>query len=168
MIPEPALALQKITHHTPNRDAHLSRVLALSNTIFSPDPSTKYASLDIWRTRLADPSSVVLYLVPNSSTGEEEDPIAFVFAHPREHAPPLSTGETRSLHVWLAGVQPKYRRAGCLDRMLRELYSGATVLTVCTVPETYPEMWAWLCKRGWRVEREVAAGKPLLAFSPTE
>lgn len=153
-----------LSFETPNLDLVLPKVMALSNRIFSPEPESKYASLSLWKQRLSHRSSFIVYLAPIDGA-EMDEPQAFLFVHPRVHTPPLSNGQTESLHLWLAGVLPEYRKGGCLQRMVDAVLSGS-VLSVCTIPELFPEMWAWLKKRGWTVERELGDGKLLLSMMP--
>lgn len=156
--------LHILTAQSPDIDTTLPRIIAFSNDIFSPDLTTKYASLSYWKDRLSDPSSVILYFTA------PEDPttlIGFLFAHPRTHAPPLPSGLSETLHIWLAGVSPHHRNAGCLRKMvdvvLLSSRESGLVVTVCTVPARFPDMWRWLKKRGWRVEREMGGGKICLS-----
>ncbi|KAI0079431.1 hypothetical protein K474DRAFT_1659260 [Panus rudis PR-1116 ss-1] len=148
-------------------DETLLDILHLSNEIFAPDPDSKYASLSVWRERLSHPSSLIIYLTVASEhkgTTQGGPPVAFLFAHPKRHIPPLSNGETESLHVWLAGVLPSWRKGGCLRRMMDALpIDSHRVCTICTIPSRFPDMWAWLVKRGWSVERELEVGKFLLS-----
>ena len=144
----------------------LPRILSLSNTIFSAEPTSKYASLPEWQIRLAKPSSLIVFFTALGNDAELAgvEPIAFVFAHPRVQSPPLHDGTTESLHIWLAGVLPRWRKAGCLGRLVDALAPGpGRHLTVSTVPAVYPDMWSWLQKRGWMVERELSEGKFLLS-----
>ncbi|KZT07185.1 uncharacterized protein LAESUDRAFT_758605 [Laetiporus sulphureus 93-53] len=143
----------------------LPRVLNLSNIIFAPEPGSKYASIAVWKERLPLPDAKILYMAPSS---DPSNPIAFVFAHPRTHPLPLKFSETESLHVWLAGVLPARRKEGCLSRMMAALEAeSAVTLTVCTTPDKYPDMWAWLNGRGWSVERELGRGKVMLSKYPS-
>ncbi|KAI0690877.1 hypothetical protein C8T65DRAFT_671115 [Cerioporus squamosus] len=152
------LALHRI--HSPE-DKNLPNVLALSNTIFSADGSTKHGSLPYWQHHLSHPSSFVVYLAPASSL---DKPIAFLFLIPRTNSPPLKNGANDSLHIWLAGVLPECRKGGCLTRLVQEL-DAANVLTVCTYPTRFPNMWRWLVGRGWVQEREFDDGKIMLSRS---
>ena len=144
------LAMHRLVIDSPDLDEKISRVLALSNAIFSSDPSSKYASLPYWRARLAEPSAVLLYLTapaptqtPTNDHSRDVEPIAFLFAHPRTHAPPIHNGAADSLHIWLAGVAPEWRRGGCLGKLVEELRMGSADrhLTVCTYPIIFPDMW---------------------------
>ncbi|KZT65515.1 hypothetical protein DAEQUDRAFT_731331 [Daedalea quercina L-15889] len=137
----------------------LEKILRLSNSIFGTEPQSKYASFDEWKRRLSAPGSVVVYLAPQTSPAL---PVAFLFTHPRHHSPPLAHGETDSLHIWLAGVTPEKRKEGCLATMVAAL-GFIPVLTVCTTPDVYPDMWRWLMGRGWSVERELSGGKVMLS-----
>lgn len=166
--------LHVLTGQSSNLEATLPRIIAFSNAIFSADTSSKYASITYWRDRLSSLSSVIIYLTSSDAESEAEavrdanspiTPIAFLFAHPRTHAPPLRSGHTvETLHVWLAGVSPDYRKAGCLQRMMDAIPQDEFgVLSVCTTPERFPEMWGWLRKRSWDVERDMGGGKVLLS-----
>ena len=67
-----------------------------------------------------------------------------------------------STHIWIAGVLPAYRKAGCLSRMVAAL-DDVEHLTVCTYPARFPDMWAWLNRRGWVQERKLDGGRVLLS-----
>ncbi|KAI0364682.1 hypothetical protein BV20DRAFT_825465 [Pilatotrama ljubarskyi] len=140
-------------------DENLERILALSNSIFSPDGSTKHSSLQHWRNQLSHPSSFIVYLVP--STGPTE-PVAFAFVEYRAHDSPLKSGAAESLHVWLAGTSPHWRKTGCLTRLFQEL-RGIETLTICTIPARFPDMWKWLTRRGWIQEQELAEDKVMFS-----
>ena len=156
-------AISRLTSESPNLDDMLPRVVTLSNAIFLPDTTSKYASIVYWRTRLAEPASVILYLMATSLEGSDE-PVAFLFAHSRTHTPPLHNGTTESLHIWLAGVLPDRRRGGLLGKLVEELSATADRrLTVCTYPSVFSDMWHWLQRREWYVERELQEGKVLLS-----
>ncbi len=160
------LKMHRLTHESPEVTERLAQVLALSNVIFCPDPDTKYASMSFWQDRLADDSSLILYLTGDTKHElVDGDPVAFLFAHPRTHSPPLKDGTATSLHIWLAGVLPKWRKAGCLRMMMDELSTSVAgrSLTICTMPSTFPDMWTWLLKRGWSVEKHLSAAKVLLS-----
>ncbi|KAH9916636.1 uncharacterized protein B0H18DRAFT_1037845 [Fomitopsis serialis] len=156
---ESTLELHRLDYGSPELANVLPEVLRLSNAIFDTDPHSKYASLEEWTRRLSAPGSIIAYLSPPSSPAH---PVAFLFAHPRRHTPPLAGGETDSVHVWLAGVLPERRKEGCLARMVAVLGS-AQVMTVCTTPDAYPVMWKWLMGRGWSVERDLGGGKVMLS-----
>ncbi|KAM5541423.1 hypothetical protein V8D89_004977 [Ganoderma adspersum] len=147
------------TIHSPD-DPQLADILALSNRIFSSDETTKHGSLACWENYLAHPVSRILYLVPPSAPAH---PIGFIFVIPRTTEPPLNNGATDSAHIWLAGVLPEWRRAGCLTRMIEEL-DGVGQLTICTYPSRFPNMWRWLNSRGWAQERKFEDGKVLLSY----
>ncbi len=146
--------------HSPE-DQSLPNILALSNFIFSADATTKHGSLLYWQSHLTHPSSFIVYLAPASTP---DKPVAFVFIIPRTNSPPLRNGASDSLHIWLAGVLPDCRKGGCLTRLVQEL-GGAEILTVCTYPTRFPNMWRWLVGRGWVQEREFDDGKILLSRS---
>ena len=157
-------------------DVVLPQIISFSNVIFSADPNTKYASITHWKERLSHPSSVIIYLTPTDGGGDTILPIGFLFAHPRTHTPALYSGHTETLHIWLAGVSPEWRKAGCMQRMVDAVLhpssgdpttSGFAFLTVCTTPERFPDMWKWLLKRGWNVERDMGADKILLSKAVT-
>ncbi|KAH9857298.1 hypothetical protein C2E23DRAFT_807413 [Lenzites betulinus] len=154
------LVMRRVT--TPD-DENIERVLHLSNVIFSADESTKHGSLPYWRNCLLHPASFIIYLTPISPGSD--NPVAFIFVIHRKHDRPLKNGATHSTHVWLAGVSPERRRAGCLARMMHEV-DNIRPLTICTHPSRYPMMWSWLNRRGWPQEREFADGKVM--FSKTE
>ncbi|KAH9840187.1 uncharacterized protein C8Q71DRAFT_481020, partial [Rhodofomes roseus] len=135
-----SLELHHLENDSPGLATLLPEVLALSNVIFDADPQSKYASLDEWKRRLSAPGSVVVYLSPPSRPTR---PVAFSFTHSRHHTLPLASGETDTMHVWLAGVLPERRTEGCLALMVEALGSSQ-VLTVCTTPDVYPAMWRWL------------------------
>ena len=147
-------------------DATLPILLQFSNVVFSANTTSKHTTLAVWRERLSLPSSAILYI---TSTGQSpptrpEEVIAFLFVHPRTHSPPLSTGETETLHIWLAGVQPEQRRLGLLRKMMDDLFTRVTGrVTICTIPDRFPNMWGWLTKRGWEVERNATEGRILLS-----
>lgn len=130
------------------------------------DLTTKYASIDYWKEQLSHPSSVIIYIT-QTGTGDPEESITligFLFAHPRTHASALQSGQTETLHIWLAGVSPKSRKAGCLQKMADAIPSGGfDLISVSTYPARFPDMWNWLQKRGWTVEREMGEGKVLLS-----
>ncbi|KAI0640720.1 hypothetical protein C8Q79DRAFT_1113905 [Trametes meyenii] len=137
--------------------------MALSNLIFDVDGSTdvKHGSLSYWRNHLPRPRSFIVYLAPASNPSE---PVAFLFIIPRLHNLPLRNGATDSVHIWLAGVLPEWRAAGCLARMVRE-FDDIHMLTVCTFPARFPAMWNWLTRRGWTQEQEFPDGKLKVLFS---
>ena len=143
-------------------DPLVSDILALSNNIFSVDSTTKHGSLTYWKTHLAHPVSKIVYL---RSALSPEQPIGFIFVIPRTSEPPLLNGVTQSVHIWLAGVLPEWRKAGCLTKMVQEL-GTADQLTICTYPSRFPSMWKWLNSRGWVQEREFEDGKVLLSRAP--
>ncbi|KIP12559.1 hypothetical protein PHLGIDRAFT_61879 [Phlebiopsis gigantea 11061_1 CR5-6] len=160
--------VQSLQANSPNVDETLPLLIQFSNSIFSPVPGTKYTSVAVWKQRLASPVSVILYVTaPPASPHITQDAIvAFLFAHPRTHASPLRTGETDTLHIWLAGVSPEHRKAGLLQQMVDNLSTRVVgSLTVCTIPARFPNMWGWLTKRGWEVERAWGEGKVLLSKS---
>ncbi|KAI0706145.1 hypothetical protein BC835DRAFT_9393 [Cytidiella melzeri] len=152
-----------------NLAAILPEVLSLSNEIFSADPSTKYASLQYWTEQLSHDSSTIIYLTSIASDGQDGDsytskPIAFLFVHPRAHSLPLKHGGKETLHLWLAGVLPEWRKMGCLERMTSLVMTDPSLTyTVCTTPSRFPVMWAWLLKRGWKHERDLGEGKIMLS-----
>lgn len=143
----------------------LDKLIALSNTIFDADPTSKYASPSLWKQRLSHPSSVIVYF----TTEHGDEPIAFVFVHPRTFPHPLKTGTNESLHIWLAGVREDFRRRKCLDKMVDEVKrssgnSEGQVLTLWTTPSRFNGMWQWTQSRGWSVEQEQGE-KVLLSLS---
>lgn len=142
-------------------DPMLLQVLALSNLVLSSEPASKYGSLPSWQHRLAATTAAVLYLAPETALNE---PVAFLFAHPRTHDVPLHAGGMESVHIWLAGVLSERRKEGCLGRMVSALVSTMP-LTICTPRSRYPEMWNWLVRRDWRVERELGNGKEMFNLS---
>nr|VWP01810.1 Multicopper oxidase [Ganoderma boninense] len=146
------------TIHSPD-DPQLADILALSNRIFSADSTTKHSSLSYWQNQLTHPVSRILYLAPASAPAR---PIGFIFVIPRIADPPLKSGATDSVHVWLAGVLPEWRKAGCLTRMIQELES-IDQLTICTYPSRFPNMWRWLSSRDWTQERDFEDGKVLFS-----
>lgn len=147
----------------------LPRVISLSNIIFHPDPETKYASLAHWQSHLDDEASTIIYLTTRSTTADEYadgDLVAFLFAHPRTHLPPLHDGTVNSLHIWLAGVLPEWRKTGCLQKMMTVLMARPVpvpVYTICTIPSRFPDMWTWLGKRAWHFERENSGGRMMFS-----
>jgi len=159
--------LHILTSQSPDLEFTLPGIIAFSNAIFSADPTTKYGSLSYWKERLSHPSSVIIYLTPTDTGDPEEDitSVGFLFAHPRTHTPPLEAGQAETLHIWLAGVSPKWRNGGCLAKMVDAIPAGNgfELLTVCTTPGKFPDMWKWLQKRGWKVERDMGEGKVLLS-----
>jgi hypothetical protein len=136
---ERALELKYLSHEA--EDAAVASILHLSNSIFNPEPESHRASLEVWKTRLSDPTSTIVYLVPQPdqsgpastpSAGDDpgrsqlgavpaNPPVAFIFAYPRSHPEPLKNGLSQSLHIWLAGVLEGYRGRGCLDTMVNAL-----------------------------------------------
>jgi len=137
---ERALELRYLLSHEAE-DAAVASILHLSNSIFNPNPESYRASLEVWKGRLSDPASSIIYLVPGSdsdqslaSSKDRDDqssrlegvpgqptPVGFLFAYPRSHPEPLKNGSSRSLHIWLAGVLEEYRGRGCLDTMVNAL-----------------------------------------------
>ena len=154
-----ALQLHKLA--SPD-DPLLPTVLALSNAIFNTDPSedATHGSLAEWQARLARPSSFIVYLAPPTEAAPQ--PVAFLFMIPRITNPPLRNGVIESTHIWLAGVLPEWRRGGCLATMVAAL-DDIDPLTVCTYPSRFPNMWAWLNRRGWVQERELGEGKVMFS-----
>ena len=150
-----------LTSESHNLDQMLPKVMALSNRIFSHEPHSKYTSLTLWQERISHPTSFIVYLAPIDGA-EADQPVAFLFVHPRIHTPPLSNGQNETLHIWLAGVLPEHRRGGYLQRMVDAVPSDS-IISVCTAPELFPNMWSWLKKRNWTVERELGGGKVLLS-----
>ena len=149
-------------------DQILPLILSFSNEVFQPETESKHTSLDVWKKRLSSPSSIILYVTHSGArtATEVSDVMAFLYAHPRTHTPPLRNGETETLHIWLAGVRPGRRRTGLLQMMVDKLLQNATgTLTICTIPPRFPDMWAWLTKRGWTVERDASEGRILLSKS---
>ena len=167
-------------------DAAVVSIMQLSNSIFCPESGTRYTSLEEWKRRLSDPTSSIIYLVPQpnnppvSSGGDRPPippPVAFIFAHPRSHPEPLKDGASQSLHIWLAGVSEDYRGRGCLDTMVNALVdlqqkrrgsdsSPMPTLTVCTTPSMFPSMWSWLRVRTrWVVEKDWEGGKVMLSLT---
>ncbi|KAL0945943.1 hypothetical protein HGRIS_012222 [Hohenbuehelia grisea] len=152
----------------------------------------KYSSPAEWKRRLALRNGrglIVACMEPehetqsSCSTGTAEEksqiqeaddagfgkPIGFLFAHPRSHSDePLTNGALETMHIWLAGVLPEFRRQGLLEQMvvklMEEMMGIEENLTVCTVPARFPAMWGWLKGRGWAVEKEIAPGKFLLSY----
>lgn len=164
--PSPTMATRtplQLRRITAPDDENLGRVLALSNaifsTVFSDHESTKRGSMPYWRDQLSHPSSFIIYLAPSS---EPDNPVAFLFVTPRAYDHPLKSGAVEGLHVWLAGVSPEWRAAGCLTRMVCEL-GGIDILTICTHPSLFPLMWRWLTRRGWLQEQEFADGKVMFS-----
>lgn len=158
------LNLYKLTKNSPDYADTLKRILSLSNRIFNnTDPKDKHASPSFWHERMAQPASLILYMT--SGNQEVEEPVAFLFAHLRTHEPVLSSGHSQSLHIWLAGASPDYRKNGCLGRMMDELWksSDQQQLTICTIPPVFPNMWNWLRRRNWVVERDAEGGRILLS-----
>ncbi|KAH8093237.1 hypothetical protein BXZ70DRAFT_388946 [Cristinia sonorae] len=159
--------LHILTAESPDLDVILPGLVSFSNGIYSADPTSKYASIDYWKQRLSHPASVIIYLTAAHTDDPEESitPIGFLFAHPRSHTPPLPvSGQTETLHIWLAAVSPKWRRAGCLEKMVNAIPSGGFgVMSVCTHPERFPNMWKWVRGRGWQVEQELEEGKICLS-----
>lgn len=147
---------------SPDAEQILPIILTLSNDVFQPESQSRHTSLDVWKARLASPSSYITYVTSSGSATppNAEDAIAFLFVHPRTHDPPLHNGQTESLHIWLAGVRPAYRKMGLLRKMVDKVLEDATgTVTICTIPPRFPDMWAWLTKRGWNVEREAGEGR---------
>ncbi|PCH36450.1 hypothetical protein WOLCODRAFT_108724 [Wolfiporia cocos MD-104 SS10] len=162
------LKIFTLTCASPDLAKRLPRVLSLSNTVFNADHTSKYASLRLWETRLSAPAARIVYFAPVLTP---DHPVAFLFAHPRIHTQPLSNGVSESLHIWLAGVLPEYRRTGALARMVSALcsdgdptHTGVRFLTVCTTPAVFPDMWTWLKRRGWQHERDLGDGKVLMSL----
>lgn len=167
--------LHILTAQSPDLDATLLRIIAFSNgnfafanDIFVADSTTKYGSLSYWKGQLSHPSSKIIYITADAPGEDTISPVVgFIFAHPRTHTPPLPfCNASETLHIWLAGVSPQHRKAGCLRRMVDALLAredDGLVVSVCTLPERFSDMWAWLNKRGWRVEREMGGGKICLS-----
>lgn len=154
------LKVHTLTADAADLDEILPKVLSLSNAIFNAEPDSKYASETFWRDRLSHSSSSIVYV----SAPDTAEPVGFLFIHPRTHSPPLRTGETEAPHIWLAGVLPEWRKAGCLAKMIDAMsprYTGR--VTICTIPSRFTDMWAWLRKRGWEVERDALEGRILLS-----
>lgn len=151
--------IKKLSVESQDLDEMLPIVLQLSNVIFTPEPSSKYASLTLWKERIGYPDAVLVYVSPEENPRE---PFAFLFCHPRRHNPPLQSGASETPHIWLAGVLPNQRNQGFLDRMLCAI-DHPSQMTVCTTPDLYPRMWNWLLRRGWTVERQFSSGKIMLS-----
>ena len=184
---EKALELRYLFHGA--EKAAVTSILQLSNSIFNPESEDHHTSLEEWMTRLSDPASTIIYLVPQPDQSPKEPskddqrppmippPVAFLFAHPRSHPDPLKNGTSQSLHIWLAGVLEEYRGRGCLNTMVNALIdleerrrrsesSSMQTLTVCTTPSRFPLMWAWLRARTrWVFEKELDEGKLLLSLT---
>jgi len=143
---EKALELQFLSRGAD--DAAVASILRLSISIFrsfNTEPDSHRASLEVWKERLSDPASSIVYLVPSepdqfppsssslSSSSEDDQPnsnspvppppvpVGFIFAYPRSHPEPLKNGSSQSLHIWLAGVLEEYRGRGSLDTMVNAL-----------------------------------------------
>lgn len=160
----------RIDANSPDLAETLPQVMALSSKVFNPwpQPNAKYTSVEHWKECLSHETSAIIYLTRYTEHGSDhaefKEPVAFLFAYPRTHTPPLEDGSSGSLHIWLAGVLPECRRGGCLQRMMEELTVDPRPLyTICTSPERFPNMWSWLSKRGWHVEREFPEGKIMLS-----
>ena len=149
---------------TSSDDTNLLAVLALSNDIFDADPASKHGSLAAWQERLSRLGSSILFLAPATPDGAAPRPVAFAFLIPRITRPPLKNGVSEFTHIWIAGTHPDWRKAGCLATLIRAL-DTVQHLTVCTFPARFPDMWAWLNRRGWVQERELEEGKFLLSRS---
>lgn len=157
----PSNAVHWLLPDSPILEETLPKIMTLSNDILTPEPGSKHESVTRWREHLSHPTSAIVYL---SLDSDDAIPYGFLFVYPRNHAQPLSSGATESLHIWMAGVSPSHRRTGALQRMTEALFSKYTgVATVCTIPSRFPDMWAWLIKRGWTVERDLEDGKILLS-----
>lgn len=157
----PSDVVYHLSSYSDTLDEILPKILALSTDIFESEPDSKYASLTLWKDRLSHPTSAIIYISHHSP---DASPYAFLFAYPRSHDQPLSDGETESLHIWLAGVSPSRRREGSLQRMMDSLLSCTpSLFTICTIPSRFPNMWDWLNKQGWSVERVLGSGKVLLS-----
>lgn len=178
--------------HEDQSDAVVASILHLSNSILGGSESESHrTSLEIWKTRLSDPASTIVYIVPRPSgddrfatvplrsstytpAGSRMTPVAFIFAYPRSHPEPLRDGSSRSLHIWLAGVSEEYRGRRCLGAMVNALMEleknrqgspSLPTLTVCTSPTRFPSMWAWLKTRTqWVLEKEWDDGKVMLSL----
>lgn len=162
-------------------DATIASIIQLSNSVFNWEPESRYASLEEWKKSLSDPASTIIYLVPQPDDGTSSipPPVAFIFAHPRTHLEPLRDGSSQSLHIWLAGVLEEYRGRGCLDTMvnalvdleegrrrLRSESSSMQTMTICTNPDRFPSMWAWLRGRTrWVFEKEFDGGKVMFSLT---
>lgn len=165
---ETALRSHILRRDSMDVDFVLPQVLSLSNQIFSADLSSKYASLPIWKERLSHESSMIIYLTAPTQDGgivtAVDKPIAFLFLHPRMHSPPWVDGTKITLHIWLAGVLPYWRKAGCLHRMMKEVMTAPdSTYTICTSPSLFPDMWTWLLRRGWK--REISLGEDKVMLS---
>lgn len=183
----PSLVLFKLTSASNDVEETLQRIFTLSNEVFGSTPgSSKYSNLEVWKKRLALPGAFILYLAPSSAAQEAlsiasllrtdglspvaastpRTPVAFLFLHPQTHPYTLSMDVTDTLHLWLAGVASQQRRKGHLGRLIREaedIAGTGAVLTTCTIPERFSDMWWWLTRRDWIVERQLEHSKVLLA-----
>ena len=181
---EEDLELKFLSHGA--EDVFIASIIRLSSSVFGPLPEPRYTSLEEWKERLSDPSSSIVYLVPQSdkspaSSGDDHSPVpppvAFLFAYPRSHPEPLKNGTYQSLHIWLAGVLEEYRGRGCLGTMVNALVdrerkrlgldpSSTPMMTVCTSLSRFPLMWAWLRARTWWVlEKEFDGGKVMFSLT---
>jgi hypothetical protein len=175
----PAIVLNRLTGRSPELETVLPELISLSKTIFPSDPLAPARTSEregIWRERLEDPTSSIIYLTLASDTSK---PVALLCVYPRSHVPPLNIPYTNSstqgkgaivgesMHIWLAGVREDVRKHGCLATMMHEL-DNLEVVTICTFPEKFGNMWRWLTKRGWQVERDFGNGKIQLIRVPSE
>lgn len=186
---EETLELKFLFHGA--EDAAIASIIRLSSSIFGPLPEPRYTSLEEWKRRLSDPSSSIVYLVPQPdndkspppvSSGDDQSPVpppvAYLFAYPRSHPEPLKNGSSQSLHIWLVGVLEEYRGRGSLDIMVNALIEhlerkrweseppSMPTLTVCTNPTRFPSMWSWLRARTWWVlEKEFDGGKVMFSLA---
>ncbi|KAI0095117.1 hypothetical protein BDY19DRAFT_66994 [Irpex rosettiformis] len=89
---------------------------------------------------------------------------AFLFLRPYTHSPSLPDGTSDTLHIWLARVLPEWRKVGCHQRMMDEIVTAPnSTYTVYTTSSLFPDMRAWLLKRGWKQKREFEKSKVMLS-----
>jgi hypothetical protein len=145
----------------------IPELAALSGRIFNTPPNDRHSSTEEWLKRLSShPQATIIYVLESIEI-PHPNPVALLFAFP--------SGER--MHVWIAGVRADHRKEGLLSQMmtllekqckehlennnLRDLSTGEaiTLFSICTYPDKFTDMWDWLRKRGWTVEKDEGQGK---------
>lgn len=151
------------------------RIIDLSHTVFwlasdeagCPDltdsfeaEASRRMTEDVWRRRLKDQEGVCYVALtnsPHSKGGAFERPVGFVLAH-RQANDRWSPFPPTTVHLWITGVDPAFRRRGIMHRLVAMLTSDVRAgrwgdevrtLSVRTIPTRFGAMVAWLETDGW-------------------
>ncbi|KAI9089415.1 hypothetical protein DFS34DRAFT_598093 [Phlyctochytrium arcticum] len=147
-------------------DPLLPKICDFSNWIFLADPSSHYAKLDEWKRRIKQMNGRIYFILNMEPTKGPVGVQAFLFVHWKEYHGkalrelPNVSSPVSSSHIWLCGTDPTVRQKG----FMRQLFSRAEadwiqaipnvlhiipVMSVNTVPESYPQMVKYLERLGF-------------------